>query len=215
MKICPVCRHSNADESTFCLACGNKLADEGRQVQTIKPAVNQQKDRINVAFPQNNDFVSNDEYVVATLSNGVVLNLVSGEGFKTEDAVLTNKRLYYNHKTGILNIQTQEEKVNIKDITGSKITNYNPLGIFILAIFVAVFGLFGSIAASDFEIFPIFLLASLFLFVVYLFIKKSHLKIEYAGGSIYFSVKKYGKENIIKFQKSIYAVKDHIESNQK
>ena len=33
------------------------------------------------------------------------------------------------------------------------------------------------------------------------------------GGAIHFSVKRYRKANILSFQKSIYAVKDHIEKN--
>ena len=60
-----------------------------------------------------------------------------------------------------------------------------------------------------------FLSIALVLYIAYHLAKKSHLKIEYAGGTIYFSVKKYGKENIRKFQKSIYIVKDSIEADQK
>ena len=125
--------------------------------------------------------------------------------------MLTNKRLYYNHKTGILNIRAQEEKVNVKDITGSKITDFNPLGILILSILLLVLGIIFILDDTDYWF---FLPVALVLALVYYFAKKSYLKIEYAGGSIFFSVKKYGKENIQRFQKCIYAVKDHIDANE-
>ena len=122
--------------------------------------------------------------------------------------------MYYNHKTGIINIRTQEEKVDIKDITGTKIANFNPIGIFILSILSLVIGVIAALSEEDFEAFLPFLPIFLVLFLVYMFVRKSHLRIEYAGGAIYFSVKKYGKANIRNFQKCIYAVKDHIEANK-
>lgn len=60
---------------------------------------------------------------------------------RNRSAVLTNKRLYCNHKTGIVNIRTQEENVNAKDITDSKIANFNPLGILIMAFPVLIIGI--------------------------------------------------------------------------
>ncbi|MBE6709047.1 MAG: zinc ribbon domain-containing protein [Ruminococcaceae bacterium] len=204
MRICTSCGHNNSDTAAFCALCGNPLV--------AGPADNsdytQQNDRINFDFSENNVFVSNDEYVVATLKNGIVNNILSGEGIKTEDAVLTNKRLYYNHKTGIINIHTQEEKVNIKDITGSKIATFNPVGLLILSILLFLVGFIGLFAKEE-EVAVAFIPATLLL-IVYFIVKKSHLKIEYAGGSIYFSVKKYGQKNIRNFQKCIYAVKDHL-----
>ena len=49
---------------------------------------------------------------------------------------------------------------------------------------------------------------------VFVFLKKKYLRIEYAGGSIHFSVKKYGIQNIQAFQRSIYAVKDSFEKGR-
>ena len=186
----------------FCLQCGNKLNAEAESAQPANPAnpTAAQNDQ------KNNTFVSDDEYVVATLKNGMVLNVISGEGLKTEDAIITNKRLYYNHKTGIVNVRSQEEKVNIKDITGTKIANFNPIGILIIAALAFIVALIAKVWA----LIPIALLIAVFFFIA----RKCHLKIEYAGGAIYFSVKKYGMNNIRAFQKAIYTLKDSMDAEK-
>ncbi len=219
MKICPSCNNNNLDGALFCTSCGKALPaqtntepnnQDSAQQTAYEPKKNE---RIRLDFPQNG-FISKDEYVVATLSNGIVDNILSGEGFKSEGATLTNERLYYNHKTGVINVREQDEKIDVKDITGTKISTYNPLGILIFGILELLIGIVAALAEEEGEIlfafFPGFVVFSL----VYLFARKSHLKIEYAGGSIYFSVKKYGKENIRKFQKAIHAVKDYIGKNK-
>ena len=207
MKTCTSCGQSSEEGANICAACSAKVDAESAPVQTTK-----KNDKIDFNFPKNNGLVSNDEYVVATLANGVVSNLISGEGFKTEGAVLTNKRLYYTHKTGIVNIHTQEEKVNVKDITGTKIANFNPVGLLIMQILAMVAGIALAIIAEEEEMLVALLPAALLFLIVYFVAKKSHLRIEYAGGAIYFSVRKYGKESVQKFQKCIYAVKDHLEA---
>ncbi len=220
MRVCPSCGNNNADGAVFCTYCGNEFAPEtetqnfntAETQETTKPSKNE---RISINLPNGNDFVSKDEYVVAALTNGFADNVLSGEGFKTEGAVITNKRLYYNHRQGVINIRTQEEKIDIKDITGSKIANFNPLGLLILSILILLIGIIAALVEEDEEIFFAMLPAALVFFVAYICAKKSHLRIEYAGGAISFSVKKYGKENIRKFQKCIYAVKDSIEANKK
>lgn len=199
MRTCHSCGHNNADTSDFCVECGAKFNPEAEQAQSANSTAAQNK-------PQNTAFVSEDEYVVATLKNGMALNVLSGEGLKSEDAIITNKRLYYNHKTGVINIRSQEEKVNIKDITGTKIANYNPIGILILGALLLIVAFIAKIWA----LIP----GSLVFVVVYFIAKKCHLKIEYAGGSIYFSVKKYGMNNIRAFQKAIYILKDSIDAGK-
>ncbi len=198
--ICPNCGHNNADGSGFCVECGTKFNAETEQAQATPQAT------AAPAPSANSIFVSEDEYVVATLKNGMALNMISGEGLKTEDAIITNKRLYYNHKTGVINVRSQEEKVNIKDITGTKIANYNPIGILILGALVLIVALIAKLWAM--------IPAALVFVVVYFLAKKCHLKIEYAGGFIYFSVKKYGMNNIRAFQKAIYTLKDSIDEGK-
>ena len=172
----------------------------------------QQKSSVNVNFPNNSGLISEDEYIVATLSEGVVNNLVSGEGFKTERAVLTNRRLYYYHKVGIFNSRTQDEKVNVKDITGAKIITYDPVVFLIMSIIVFVALIIAALSKINIEVFIAFFAVGLAFYFVYLITKKSHLRIEYPGGVINFSIKKYKTEKVYWFQKCIYAVKDHIDA---
>ncbi|MBR2876131.1 MAG: zinc ribbon domain-containing protein [Clostridia bacterium] len=216
MKQCAFCGKDNADDSSFCISCGKELGATASQAQAVNPVPVQPNVNSNVPPKKNSGFISDDEYVVASLLNSKALNILSGEGVKSEDAVLTNKRLYYTSKKGILNINAQEEKVNVKDITGTKIANNNPLGLLVISALALIIGLIMAITNNEIEMFFfIFLPVTLVLLFVYLFLKKSKLRIEYAGGSISFSVKKYKKENIQFFQKSIYLVKDGIDANSR
>ena len=229
MKICNICNSMNDDDSKFCLKCGNSFVQ-------ANPQMNQQTQQQNFQQqtqhqPNNNSqraasgakeirptgtgrFVNADEYVIATLENGIAMNLISGEGFRKEDAILTNRRLYYNHKDGIINVRECEEKVNVKDITGTKIASINPLGFLILSIIALILALIVAAGSGVFGTFFAILPTAVMFFVLYLILKKKFLRIEYAGGAINFSVKKYGMQNIRLFQKSIHSVKDYIEDTK-
>lgn len=223
MKVCSACGNNCEDNAIFCTSCGNAFEVEATEEQNFnaetvfeEPQTTEEPkkdEKISINFPDG-IFVSKDEYLVANLENGVFENIISGEGFKSEGAVLTNKRLYYNHKRGILNVRRQEEKIDVKDITGTKIATFNPVGLLILPILLIIVAVLGTISTEEPSLFMPLILPAFVLFLIYLFAKKSHLKIEYAGGAIYFSVKKYGKENIRRFQKAIHAVKDYIEENK-
>ncbi len=208
MKICKSCGSNNVDEATFCASCGKDLVGENKQDQVNNSVSAQQNGKINVNSSKNGVFVSDDEYVVSTLS---------GKNLETEDVVLTNKRLYYNYTvSSILSRRSQNEIVNVEDITGSKIANTNPVVALVIAVLALVVGVFMAIANEDVEMLCIFCLPIAIIFsLIYLFLRRAHLKIEYAGGSISFLVKKYKKEKIKAFQKSIYIVKDSIDANNK
>ena len=228
MKICNICNSMNDDDSKFCLKCGNSFVQ-------ANPQMNQQTQQQNFQQqtqhqPNNNSqraasgakeirptgtgrFVNADEYVIATLENGIAMNLISGEGFRKEDAILTNRRLYYNHKDGIINVRECEEKVNVKDITGTKIASFSPYGFLVISIILFIVSIILS-ALGAFAAF-LYLLPTVLIFLILFFVlKKKFLRIEYAGGAINFSVKKYGMQNIRLFQKSIHSVKDYIEDTK-
>ena len=214
MKSCNKCNSQNADDAIFCAGCGQALSSNIATQQTPNSNshdVNQAN--VNIIRPTGTGrFVNADEYAIATLENGVVMNMISGEGFKTEDAILTNRRLYYNHKEGIVSVKVQEEKVDVKDITGTKIASYSPYKLLIGSILAFLIALISSSAAATITV--VFILLALILLVLFFIGKKKHLKIEYPGGAIYFSVKKYGMKNIQLLQKCIHAVKDFIEDNR-
>ena len=234
MKICSVCNAQNADDAQFCTSCGQVLTENTQQTNPTtlnKPVYEQPQNsqnqnynapnnqmngnsNVNTIRPTGNGrFVNADEYTIATLKNGIAMNIISGEGFKNEDAILTNRRLYYNHKDGIINVRKCEEKIDVKDITGTKIVTFSPYGMLILSILMFLVGIAisgGVVSIISFT----FVFLSIILIVVFVSLEKKYLKIEYAGGAIHFSVKKYGMQNIQLFQKCIHAVKDSIEDNK-
>lgn len=227
--VCNECGTVNEDNAQFCVGCGAVLTPQNSQPQQgyqkpqpqpqpvyQKPAYEkpsqQQKavktNKTNIQLPRGNGlFVDASEVTVATLTNGMVLNFISGEGLRKEDAILTDKRMYYNHTDGLINLRTTEEKVNLRDITGTKIHDWNPRGILIIAALFILIGLYCVVEGMGGGFFFGLLMALVF-GVVYLILKKKFLRIEYAGGHIDFSVKKYSMANIREFQRCIHAMKD-------
>ena len=205
---CPKCKKEIPEGSDFCPECGASVAPAPTPAPAPAPAEN--------ANPSGGIFVDADEKVVATLRNGILLNILSGEGLKGEDAILTNKRLYYNHRSGLISYVRVEEKIDVADITGTKISDSNPLGLLIFAILLAVIafviGGIGIAQAQTAALAPAFgiFLVALFFLIIYLIALKKHLRIEYAGGFIQFSVKGYKMENVRAFQKSIHALKEQL-----
>lgn len=234
MITCPNCNTQNDDDFAFCNKCGKPLSDSvsnatqetvtpqpnvpqpSAPIQTMQPIGFVQPTGIPQDYMPNGTgrFVSADEFTVATLHNGVAMNLISGEGFRKEDAILSNKRLYYKHKEGILNVKKCEEKVDIKDITGTKITSFSPYGILILAIIATIVGIFIAVEEDEEIAFMIFAFA-IAAFITFFSLCRKFLKIEYAGGCIRFSVKKYGIHNIQSFQNCIHKAKDVINNTNK
>lgn len=230
MKNCMQCNTPNVDNATFCRGCGAALPPAVQyntssmgQPSVTQPFLNpvsfQATPQYNQDITQNKEygkgqFVSSNEVVVATLSNGFVDNILSGEGFHHEDAVLTDKRLYYNHFSGIINITKMEEKVDVKDITGTKILSINHIGLLILAAIIFFTGVLLTNIFGSFAFIIVFSLLSINFIIIYFITLKKHLRIEYAGGYILFSVRRYGMANIQAFQKSIHLAKDKLEEKR-
>lgn len=166
--------------------------------------------RLNI--PQTGYMVSADETPIVSLQNGYIDNIISGEGLKREDAVITDRRLYYNHSTGILTKTVKEEKVNIEDITGTKILSIRPIFLLILAGLQVLSGIFvmGNSEEAGISLF----VCALVFAIVYIFALKKYLRIEYAGGHIDFSLRKYNMDNIRYFQKALHYMKDQYNSKK-
>ena len=151
------------------------------------------------------------------MKNGYLTNVVSAEGFIEEDAIITDKRLYYNVTSlnGLI-IHRTEMKIDLEDITATTITDSDPIIFLFLGILalvtIIVLKLPGGIMLG--------LLIALASLVGWLMMRKTYFKIEYAGGSsmggmrnngaLYFSVKKYGMEAIRAFQKEIHLAKEEL-----
>lgn len=143
----------------------------------------------------------------------MVLNLISGEGLKNEQAVLTDERLYYNHREGLINRISTREIVDAADITGTKITDNKPYSILIVAILILIGSIIGASSADDGSILASGIIVAIIFLITFLVLIKKWLVIEYAGGRIRLSVKKYGMNNIIAFQKAIYRVKTEVKQH--
>ena len=209
---CPKCGTIAADGTRFCKVCGASLAASATPAQEA-PSYN------SYSQPQtppswDNRLVDPSETIVATLENGRLDNIISGEGILNEDAILTNKRLYYNHKHGIINVVNVQEKVNISDITGTKISDVQQRGLLILAGLFLLIGIVFAAASGTGAILPPMLVIAAILVLAFFISMKKHLVIEYAGGKIAFSVKKYNMEKVRAFQNCIHALKDQYTENK-
>lgn len=211
--ICPNCKGELPEGLRFCKFCGTPIAGAG---QTAENQFNPQAQNFNVNTPVNRPgdatLVDPNERVLASLKNGFSANLLSGEGLVNEDAVVTDKRLYYNATHGIINVVRREEKIDIDDITGTKIVNVRPLGLLLFALLIYIVLIIIAIEVTEEVLAGLAL--PVFLVIAFIFGCKKHLRIEYAGGVILFSVRKYKMENVRQFQKAIHLVKDAHKKKQ-
>lgn len=202
--ICPSCGASIPDGSRFCTICGSPIGAASQQAysQSQQYSAPPENDSVFSGSP----FVDPGEQVVATLENGFTANLLSGEGFLKEDAYVTNKRIYYNASHGILNKTKTRNIIDLTEVTGTKLVDVKHYGFLVLAALCVLAMLFVRFAAISLSS-----LTTALVFVALFFItNKKHLRIEYAGGFIYFSVRKYSMNNVIDFQKAIYQQKDAL-----
>lgn len=204
---CPSCGANVPDGTQFCTACGARF--QTKQNANDQSTTQQQ----NSPSPESRSpFVDSNEHLVATLKNGFVQNVISGEGFTKEDAYVTDKRVYYNARTGILNVKKVRNVIDIPEITGTKLMDITPWGAFILSMIGFIAGIIVS-AAESFAIGMIVFTYALLVLIGFFIAKKKHFRIEYAGGFIYFSVRKYSMKNVEAFQKAIYAEKDKLKEH--
>lgn len=155
-------------------------------------------------------FVEETESVVATLDNSYVKNMVTGQGVKKDQVVLSDKRLYYNHKKGIIDTSASRECVNVDDITGTKIANTSRVGFLISAVVIFIIGLIIRSAvpkSMNGVVLALAIMIPLAYIIIFFITKNKYLFVEYAGGKIALKVKLYGMDNVIAFQKAIYKTK--------
>ena len=146
-------------------------------------------------------FVDEQEVAVADLKNGYLNNILSGEGLMTENAIVTDRRVYYNRKSGLLLRIEERDTIDVDDITGIKISR---AASYVFSAFGAGVGLFLAVNG----LIPYGVLAFFLGIIIDLIVTKNYLSIEYAGGHIKFSVKKYSMENVADFQEAVFQVKD-------
>lgn len=154
-----------------------------------------------------NGLDAEDEYVVATLSNGVVRNLMTGDGVMSESIFVTNRRLYYNYNSGIFTKNRASDRVDIKDITGTKVNDFSPN----LLLVLAVIAIIGAMFLGGLGVIIIGIGVAAVFFIIWAASRKQELLIQYAGGHIAMNVQGYSRKQVLKFQSIIHALKDQVE----
>ena len=169
----------------------------------------------------NNEFIESDEYKKVYIKKGYLMSFLTGDGFKTEEYILTNKRLYYMYTAGLFSIRQGKEVVNIDDITAVKFSSRNEVSLLIYIIISFIFEMvcllieFSSNSNDIMLISGIFGVVSIFiklsiLILLYLRLSAKCLCAEYAGGKIKIRVRGYAYEAMLHFQKSIFLLKKNI-----
>ena len=234
---CPNCGAENENGSAFCVVCGSRLdvqdnvsqgyqEPEGYQQQMQyeyqeqteyqQQNNNQGHKDVNPGYLPKSDPIflklgngldAEDEYVVATLSNGVVRNLMTGDGVMSESIFVTNRRLYYNYNSGIFTKNRASDRVDIKDITGTKVNDFSPN----LLLVLAVIAIIGAMFLGGLGVIIIGIGVAAVFFIIWAASRKQELLIQYAGGHIAMNVQGYSRKQVMKFQSIIHALKDQVE----
>ncbi len=173
-----------------------------------------------------------DEEMRYSLTNGYLINMISKDTMLKEDAVVTNKRLYLCNTTYAgINKKRTELKLDLKDITATRIDNVSRPWLMILTVVALIIGIImtfagytnmsnrhysGTDASTVFLVGCALIVISIILFISYLTIRDTLFTIQYSGcgsSGIVFNTKKYGLAKVREFQREIHMAKAYVSSN--
>lgn len=179
-------------------------------------------------------FVSADEKPRYSLKNGYLANMIGAFDMKTNDAVITNKRVYFNAMSWRNLTKSRTEMiVDLEDITGTMVSRVRSYGLLLLGILLALVGTIFAFFFSDKSTYFVgATVASYLVSICVLFIwlatnvltKRTLFKIEYSGGgsgsfgqsgSINFDVNMYSLKSVKEFQNEIFRAKDELKKSGK
>ena len=132
---------------------------------------------------------------------------MTGAGVMSESIFVTNRRLYYNHNSGIFTKDRASDRVDIKDITGTKVNDFSPN----LLLVLAVIAIIGAMFLGGLGVIIIGIGVAAVFFIIWAASRKQELLIQYAGGHIAMNVQGYSRKQVLKFQSIIHALKDQVE----
>lgn len=158
-----------------------------------------------------NNFVDSDEYVVKTLGNGYLQNIVTTGNAASTTAVLTQKRLYFSgvcfEKSGITWKKVKTSKIiDLEDITGTGFT-YKSHIVFLICAIVSVILSVVSFIYDESAGGAILLFITIAFVIVWMVKRITLFNVEYAGGKIGFDVKWLNANVVSDFQKQIHRMK--------
>lgn len=158
-------------------------------------------------------FVRESETTVAELGSRFIQNYLSSGRQSTGFVVISQRRAYFNgvsyYKNGSRwDTQIQERVVDLKEITGSGYIVKRHTGLLVTAILLAAVGAFTMFAdVADRMIFsmvmPVFFFPAILFLLFYLSTGLSLYTIDFAGTSIGFNTKWFGKRAINAFRKEL------------
>ncbi|MBP5491482.1 MAG: zinc ribbon domain-containing protein [Clostridiales bacterium] len=217
-KICPNCGRQGIDGSDFCGECGKKLVD------ITQPEV--------PSAGSDPRLIQDEERARYSLRNGYIANIIAGNDIIKDDALISNRRVYVSHRDfNLFSKKTVEARINLEDISAMTIVHQNPWNWFVLgllsalAFFAVVFLWLSEVMTFEDtrEVIPYLMipltLAAVF-FCIWIYKKKSYLKIEYASGGgnpgdsagvLTIPLRFYGLAKIREFQKEVFLAKDELE----
>lgn len=206
-KICSKCGAENMDNINFCRSCG---ANFHEQIGNIEIAGYEQN------YAPNNNLNSNvpnnyeSEKTAYSLAAGGFVGYNSLNEILENDAIITNKRLYFNITKGVFNKYTSHEIVDLEDITGTKIIMFSPLLIIIFGVLSAIieFLAVGSESENQFSALIIGAFIIIVAIVTYLAARRRSVRIEYAGGRIDIDASDLNESQVKNFQNQIMINKE-------
>ena len=158
-------------------------------------------------------YFSEDEKYIASLVGPAADDTMLSDAIQKSSAVLTNKRLYLNKKcirfSGLIpTFSWIESVVNLEDITGTKVTLYNPVGYPILAFLTMIVFFFIYIEMGNPIWFLLGLLGAVIFSVFYFVFRRTCFKVDYIGGFMCFDLKHTALWDALEFSKIIHNMKD-------
>ncbi|WP_080832420.1 SHOCT domain-containing protein [Cohnella massiliensis] len=166
-------------------------------------------------------FVEPTEQYIASLGNGYIVNFLSGSGLERGFSILSSKRVYFKgqcfyRENSKLKRSFEERIVDLKDITGTGYTRFDPLYLFITAVVLFIAAAISLMIKSEeynswrVTFFIITSLVSLVSLISYLLKRRDLFEISFAGGKMAFDVNLYDKSEIDEFQKQLRRAKDIV-----
>lgn len=154
--------------------------------------------------------VDPDEKVVTYLSNSYAQNILTDMEIGSTKVFFTNKRFYVkaNRFTFSRGLLTDNLVVDLKEISGTRITHINPIHYFIYAGIMFLYMLItGMVADSGGLGIMVGLIMGLFaaglMTIVYFLKRGTYLHISYAGESIMIRVKMFSYDSVVTFLKRL------------
>jgi len=170
-----------------------------------------------------------EENHIASMSSSKLDNFLRGEGFRKEDVILTSKRLVYIYEKGLLNSEVGRSIVDVREVTGTKVVKSNRWWLLIFGGLFLLLGIIFSLAKgksidhSDMNILNFMfdmeaysalniigrhmICWAIIFAIVYFFTYGRHLRVEYPGGVVNLTLKKYSYQEILDLQDAIFEAK--------